>query len=420
MVTLASLAYPIIKAGCPSAKVIGPALLSDPYSADDGMLWGINYLSQGGNAYTDILAFHFYPAYYSLRPMPAEQAIVDAQRYQNLAAAFGISEVWNGEGGYKVGVISDTAEADYVIKSIAILHGAGIDRSFWYAYDQPSFGYLWGGSGQTLNASGVAYKLLEQWYLDATPVSDVARQVSANSVRNTTASGAVSGMPGTLPTHWSLDAYDVTHGITTTVTVGTGYVDFRIFGTPTARALDYTTIHFEDNATISCNGAGQQWWGSFEEGLVSGSLNNVTLGVALSEFDASHRPIADDAGYIVPPTSLTYTSQPNILLATTTKSGCAFVSPMIIFRYSVGNAIDLTVRLSAPSLDNGTQWKGTFTRGDGSSAILAWDSGGGSTLSGLADTYTHYQDDAGKYHLVVGNSIMLTGSPVWITRAPKR
>ncbi|QQN61955.1 hypothetical protein JIR23_20320 [Bradyrhizobium diazoefficiens] len=103
-------------------------------------------------------------------------------------------------------------------------------------------------------------------------------------------------------------------------------------------------------------------------------------------------------------------------MAITKSPDCWFVVPTVAFGYSAGQPVDITLRLARPSFDNATTWQGTYTRADGSSVILAWDSSGNPTVLPLDPGYSRYQDVSGNINPISGNQVTLTNSPIFILK----
>lgn len=136
------------------------------------------------------------------------------------------------------------------------------------------------------------------------------------------------------------------------------------------------------------------------------------------EYDGSTppQPLTFAGGQNAPATPLDYTLQQNVIMAITKSSYTASVVPTVAFGYVAGQPVDITLRLARPSLDNGTTWQETYTRPDGSSVMLAWDSSGSPTVLPLDPAYTQYQDVSGNFNPIAGNQVTLTNSPVFILK----
>jgi len=164
-----------------------------------------------------------------------------------------------------------------------------------------------------------------------------------NSIRNNTMVGAVVGTPGTLPTNWGVFS---NAGLTTSV-VGKGsqsginYVDLRISGTSTT---SFYVMSFDTTATSGA--AGQAWTESFWCGRVGGSATNISssavnlrqVGGAGNNFDTA------------------FTLSTNFNRSTssgTLTTGATGVFAAIILNIINGAAIDITLRIGMPQLEQG-------------------------------------------------------------------
>jgi hypothetical protein len=175
-----------------------------------------------------------------------------------------------------------------------------------------------------------------------------------NSVRNNTMVGAVAGTPGTLPTNWSVGG--TTTGLTREI-VGTGtedgitYIDVRFSGTAGA-ALNPNIIFEVNTATAALNG--QTWTNSFYLSLVGGSLSNVTNIIpVVSMLNSTPALIGTLAGPAITPTNAALRTQRNSFATTLNQAATAFVNSQIQFSVANGLAIDITLRIGLPQLEQG-------------------------------------------------------------------
>jgi hypothetical protein len=171
----------------------------------------------------------------------------------------------------------------------------------------------------------------------------MGEEARTNSVRNNTGVGAVAGTPGTLPTYSS---YFANGGLTTSV-IGTGtenginYVDIRLNGTTATTFLVYAF----DNAAASAS-AGQAWTESFWVSIVGGSAANIsTISVNLRQSGGSSTVF--DTPF-TPSASLTRVSG-----AATLGTGATGVTAALAMSFSAGVAIDITIRIGLPQLEQG-------------------------------------------------------------------
>jgi hypothetical protein len=174
-----------------------------------------------------------------------------------------------------------------------------------------------------------------------------------NSISNNTMVGAAAGTPGTLPTGWPFQSAGVA-GLAVAI-VGTGteagitYLDWKVSGTATAAT----------GATI-CTGRGsaltaQTWTTSSYLKLAAGSLSGVT-GITLDLIEeTAATAFVTGAGYSIslPTTNSLITQRPT---ASRTLSGGATVAQVrtnLSVAVSSGSAIDFTLRIGLPQLEQG-------------------------------------------------------------------
>jgi hypothetical protein len=177
-----------------------------------------------------------------------------------------------------------------------------------------------------------------------------------NSIRNNTMVGAVAGTPGTSPTNWTLGSLS---GLTQTI-VGTGtesgiaYIDIRIFGT-TSSALFFGVR--PENITVVAATPNSIWTSTFYVRLVGGSLTNVTgIKNVLTNFNSSGAALNQYAVALLTPTSAALATQRYSLSttsATFADATTAFVISALQVEANSGAAIDITLRIGLPQLEQG-------------------------------------------------------------------
>lgn len=174
-----------------------------------------------------------------------------------------------------------------------------------------------------------------------------------NSIRNNTAVGAVAGTPGTLPTNWS----STLSGLTQTV-VGTGiedginYIDIRLNGTTTGTSAG---IRFETTTGIAV-ASGQTWTVSTFGRLVGGSATNITnFAVGISGLTAGGVATTDTGSSsmtaVINSASIARTRTARAL--TYADATTAFARVQFIASFAVGVAIDATLRIGLPQMEQG-------------------------------------------------------------------
>jgi hypothetical protein len=174
-----------------------------------------------------------------------------------------------------------------------------------------------------------------------------------NSIRNNTMVGAVTGTPGTLPTNWGISGVGtLTQQIVATGVVnGINYIDIQLSGTTSTTQF---SIRFEtSNGASGTNG--QTFTYSTWFARVAGSLNNVTnISCNANLYDAA-------TAYITTPgfTGFDSTVQPTSLIRragtlTIASATSAFIQPQIAVSFNSGVAIDITLRIGLPQLEQGS------------------------------------------------------------------
>ena len=173
-----------------------------------------------------------------------------------------------------------------------------------------------------------------------------------NSIRNNTMVGAVAGTPGTLPTNWA--ALSTITGITAEI-VGTGtsngitYIDIKLAGTSSAASSFHLVF---DANTATAASTGQTWTSSSYLALVAGSFANI----ATASLRCTERAIA---GSFVGTSEVSFaaiTSSLSNNRTTVSRSlgaTAAFVQGGIIVSVASDAAIDITLRIGLPQLEQG-------------------------------------------------------------------
>jgi hypothetical protein len=170
-----------------------------------------------------------------------------------------------------------------------------------------------------------------------------------NSIRNNTMQGAVAGTPGTLPTNWTVSAGA---GLTTNV-VGTGttngitWIDLEITGTTTGTGYFLVL----EPATQIAATTGQAWTISTWWSVVAGDLTNVTATfLDVREGDAGGVQTASGSISVPLPTS---TFARIAASRTTSGASTAFVQPRFRFTVNNSSAVNFTLRIGLPQLEQG-------------------------------------------------------------------
>lgn len=191
--------------------------------------------------------------------------------------------------------------------------------------------------------------------LDYDPVTLLVRgrpiwEGSTNANRNPRGEGITVGVPGVSATYWTVTAADA--DIQREI-VGSGsedgipYNDIRYFGTPTVSTSK--AIVFEGSTQIAAL-SGQTWTSSKNVRVVGGSLSNAVITASIFERSAAGGALASTQTPITPTTGA-LRSQRYEVTRTLNNASTAFVTGQIGIAYTVGNPIDVTLRIGGPQLE---------------------------------------------------------------------
>ena len=160
MVKLQQHAYEIIKSIDPSAMVLTPST-----AGGVGPRWMTKFLDAGGGRYADIMAFHGYA------DKEAESVLPVINNFARVFAAYGQESkpMWNTEAGWgeNRGFADPALQAAFLAKFYLLHWSAGVERFYWYAYDEPEWGTLW-DRVNGLRKAGSAYNEVRKWMVGAT------------------------------------------------------------------------------------------------------------------------------------------------------------------------------------------------------------------------------------------------------------
>jgi hypothetical protein len=174
-------------------------------------------------------------------------------------------------------------------------------------------------------------------------------EARTNSIRNNTMQGAVAGTPGTVPTNWAITT--TSNGLTRTISMGTEngitYIDVRYAGTTTAAS--FCIIRPEAINQVAA-ASGQSWTSSVYMRVAAGSTANITA--------FENWVIGADAGgtttestQVTP--AITGTMTRFTASRTMNNASTAFVYPYVAFTFNNAVAIDITLRIGLPQLEQG-------------------------------------------------------------------
>jgi hypothetical protein len=163
MVLLAKAAYEVLKSVDHNNVVASPSINCDR----SGEEWLRKFLAAGGGKYADVLAAHFY-----VMPKGPEAVVSLITRVESLLAAYGIDKpLWNTEEGWgpPSSFASEDEEAAFVTRTFLLNAAAGIERAYWYAWDNTNWVTLRLTDPRTgvPRRAALAYAQLSQWLTGA-------------------------------------------------------------------------------------------------------------------------------------------------------------------------------------------------------------------------------------------------------------
>ena len=177
LVELSRVAYASVKAVDPSARIVTPSATG----LGSGSKWLKAFLAAGGDAYADVVGFHFY-----VTPGDPELMLgaIDSVRAVLAGTRLGKAPIWNTESGWllqnhdvrvlpagPVGtfgsrVLDDSTGAAFVGRALIVGRCGSLSRFYWYAWDNRRMGFL-DADGQTRKPEANAYEVARGWLLGA-------------------------------------------------------------------------------------------------------------------------------------------------------------------------------------------------------------------------------------------------------------
>lgn len=161
LVMMTQHASAIIKSISPNAMIFTPSAVG---GAVDTSTFLDKFFAADGGAFVDGVAFHGYVN--SIPAIPEDvNRIVDA--VQRVMAARGQSgkPLWDTEGswGSSDHLPGDDARMAFVARHYILQWSKGVQRFYWYAWNDKSYGTLFKSSTGTLEKAGTAYAQVESW-----------------------------------------------------------------------------------------------------------------------------------------------------------------------------------------------------------------------------------------------------------------
>jgi hypothetical protein len=202
LVTLSADARSVIKAVDPNATVVSPSVtvifetqsLCDSYDPRCGTKWMSGWLGLGGWSLIDAVAFHAYPP--PATPNPPTEAPehvigqIAMQRAVMVKNDAGQLPLWDTESSWALDshLTDPQQQAAWVARHRLLEWSNGVERAYWYSWDNTTYGTLWSSDGGIL-AAGVSYGEIEQWMTGAVLTSPCADAGSVWTCGQQTANG---------------------------------------------------------------------------------------------------------------------------------------------------------------------------------------------------------------------------------------
>jgi hypothetical protein len=166
MATIATHEYNIIRAGCPSIKIISPSMASSGYES-----YANNYFAAGGPTGVDIVSLHAYPDSSSSNCTTSGPESIVLGRYLNSATLHNIintyvpnKPLWDTETSWNQnsGPCFNTPDTQAAFASRWYLNHwtNNFSRVYWYGWDEGNFGTL----SPAMTGSNIQANAVQQTY----------------------------------------------------------------------------------------------------------------------------------------------------------------------------------------------------------------------------------------------------------------
>lgn len=167
MVQMTRIAHQVIKRLDPGARIIAPSVTGET----DGRIR--LFLERGGGRWVDAISFHFYPR------SPEKDLLRKVGFVRRAMEDFGVDhlELWNTESGYVISgqeqlsaemfpntpILTPEQAAPLVARALILGWATGVDRYFWYAWDDGKYGLAADRLSGAPNAAGKAFERVRSW-----------------------------------------------------------------------------------------------------------------------------------------------------------------------------------------------------------------------------------------------------------------
>lgn len=162
MIALVHAAHDIIKDVDPTAILVSPSP-----TTENGIPWFSEFLGGGGGQYVDVIGYHFY-----VTPRPPEAMVALVDKVKEVMRANGVENkpIWNTESGWMPSgqPVSEELGAAYLARSYILLWAEGVQRFYWYAWDNNKMSVATTRSdNETPTPAGEAFGTIQKWLVGA-------------------------------------------------------------------------------------------------------------------------------------------------------------------------------------------------------------------------------------------------------------
>lgn len=191
LATMTQHASKIIKSISPSAKIFSPSGVGGGVKISTFL---DEFFTTGAGTFVDGVAFHGYVNSIPARP-ESVNGIVDA--VQSVMAAHGQrgKPLWDTEGSWGPSdhLGGDDARMAFVARHYILQWSKGVERFYWYAWNDKSYGTLFNSATATVEKAGVAYAQVESWLVGADLTAPCSAGRESTWTCNLTLAGGTRG-----------------------------------------------------------------------------------------------------------------------------------------------------------------------------------------------------------------------------------
>lgn len=181
-------AQSIIKSADPDAIVLSPSVTGNYETAAEcnnslqycGTTWLGNWMALGGKSLIDAISFHGYPEI-GVTPEQVQGSVYQIQIMMNQNGT-GSLPIWDTESSWRnnSNVSAAADQAGWLARHLLLEQSIGVQHTFWYAYDTPTWGTLWTSAGG-LNMAGEAFTQVSKWITGITITQPCAEIPTAST-----------------------------------------------------------------------------------------------------------------------------------------------------------------------------------------------------------------------------------------------